>query len=82
MPERVFQTARFKVHNPSRHKQTMLLNALQGYHRTAKRVLEKALADPALEDHCSLPNRNGSMHFTQGGIWRAVGGFSPQQWPA
>jgi hypothetical protein len=59
MPDRVFQTARFKVHNPSKHKQAMLMSALESYHRMAKRLLEKAVADPELMAHCSILNRKG-----------------------
>jgi len=59
MPERVFQTARFKVHNPSRHKQTALLNALNSYHLMAKKLIERAAADPEIMAHCSLVNRKG-----------------------
>jgi IS605 OrfB family transposase len=57
MAERAFQTARFKVHNPSRHKRTMLLAALEAYHLMAKKTLETALQDQGLVDKCSLVNR-------------------------
>ncbi len=59
MPNRVFQTARFKVHNPSKHKQAMLMAALKGYHRMAKQLLEKAVADTELMAHCSILNKKG-----------------------
>jgi transposase len=59
MPDRVFQTARFKVHNPSKHKQAILMSALESYHRMAKRLLEKAVADPELMAHCSILNKKG-----------------------
>jgi hypothetical protein len=59
MPERVFQTARFKVHNPSRHKQAMLLSALNNYHLMTKKLIETAVADPETMSHCSLVNRKG-----------------------
>ena len=59
MPERVFQTARFKIHNPSRHKRTMLMSALQGYHQMAKRLLEMVVAGPGLLSRCSIPNGKG-----------------------
>ena len=36
----MFKTARFKIHNPSRHKAAMLMYALTHYHLTLKRVLE------------------------------------------
>jgi hypothetical protein len=59
MPERVFQTARFKIHNPSRHKSTVLMGALESYHQFAKRLLEKAVADPDLLAQCSIVNKKG-----------------------
>ena len=61
MPERVFQTARFKVHNPSRHKQTALLDALKSYHLMTKRLVEAAVADPEMTAHCSTPNKKGDL---------------------
>jgi hypothetical protein len=60
MPDRVFQTARFKVHNPSKHKQAILMSALETYHRMAKRILEKAVADPELMEHCTIVNKKGA----------------------
>jgi IS605 OrfB family transposase len=59
MPDRVFQIARFKVHNPSRRKQTMLLAALEAYHLMARQVLEKALQDNDLVARCSNVNAKG-----------------------
>ncbi len=47
------------VHNPSKHKQAILMSALESYHRMAKRLLEKAVADPELMAHCSILNRKG-----------------------
>ena len=56
-----FQTARFEVHNPSRHKQAMLLSAMCSYHQMTKEILERALADPdALQQNClGRPNAKG-----------------------
>ena len=61
MAEDAFQTARFEVHNPSRHKQAMLLSAVRSYHQMAKETLERALADPdALQQNClGRPNAKG-----------------------
>jgi len=59
MPDRVFQTARFKVHNPSKHRQAILMSALESYHRMAKGLLEKAVSDPELMAHCSILNKKG-----------------------
>jgi IS605 OrfB family transposase len=49
----MFKTARFKVHNPSRHKSTMLLYAMTRYHETLKEVLEKTQAIPDLLEQVS-----------------------------
>ncbi len=57
----MFKTARFKIHNPSRHKAAMLRYALENYHHTLKRVLETALADPELRTKRSLPNPKGEL---------------------
>ena len=61
MAEDAFQTARFEIHNPSRHKQAMLLSAMRSYHQMAKETLERALADPAaLQQNClGRPNAKG-----------------------
>ena len=53
MAAEAFQTARFEIHNPSRHKQTVLLAALRGYHRMTKQLLECALADSQFHEKCS-----------------------------
>ncbi len=49
----MFKTARFKVHNPSRHKSTMLWYAMTRYHETLKDVLEKTPAIPDLLEQIS-----------------------------
>ena len=49
----MFKTARFKVHNPSRHKSTMLWYAMTRYHETLKAVLEETLAIPDLLEQVS-----------------------------
>ena len=61
MAEDAFQTARFEIHNPSRHKQAMLLSAMRSYHQMAKEILERALTDPdALQQNClGRPNAKG-----------------------
>jgi IS605 OrfB family transposase len=52
MPEEALQTARFEIHNPSRHKQAVLLAALRDYHRVARTVLAQATAHPELLSKC------------------------------
>ena len=51
----MFKTARLKVHNPSRHKKSMLWYALTHYHLTLKHVLETALADADLPSKIITP---------------------------
>ena len=60
----MFKTARFKVHNPSRHKTTLLLYALTKYHTTLKSVLETALATPDLLEQVSVPDKKGRSRVT------------------
>ena len=49
----MFKTARFKVHNPSRHKSTMLWYAMTRYHDALKTALETTLALPDLLEQVS-----------------------------
>ena len=55
----MFKTARFKIHNPSRHKRAILLYALTHYHRTLKRVLESALDVPDLRQKVTVTDKKG-----------------------
>jgi len=80
MPERVFQTARFKVHNPSRHKQAMLMSALESYHQMAKRLLEKAVANPDLTAHCSILNKKGVAVPNGFAAERYIRTITPKGW--
>ncbi len=57
----MFKTARFKVHNPSRHKSTMLWHALTRYHETLKVVLEKTLAIPDLLEQVSVLDKKEKL---------------------
>jgi len=57
----MFKTARFKVHNPSRHKSTMLWYAMTRYHVTLKAVLEETLAIPDLLQQVSEPDKKGKL---------------------
>lgn len=81
MPIEAFQTARFEVHNPSRHKRTMLLTALSDYHRVGKSVLEKATADPCLMQKC-LGSQNSKGVARPNGFVAAkfVRGLTPLRW--
>ena len=76
----MFKTARFKVHNPSRHKTTMLWYAMTGYHQTLKRILEAALANPDFPASiCSVDKkgRNRPNKFMVGKLLRTV---TPKGW--
>jgi IS605 OrfB family transposase len=57
----MFKTARFKVHNPSRHKSVMLWCAMTRYHTTLKAVLEETLAIPDLLERVSEPDKKGKL---------------------
>lgn len=57
----MFKTARFKVHNPSRHKSTMLWYALTRYHETLKSILEQAIALPDLLESISELDAKGKL---------------------
>src|SRR5947209_8237230 len=80
MKERVFQTARFKVHNPSRHKETMLMGALRSYHLLAKQVLERAVADEQLTAHCSIVNKKGIAGPNGYAAAKYVRALTPKGW--
>ena len=81
MPDEAFQTARFEVHNPSRHKQTMLLAALREYHRIAKQVLERSTADPDLMQKCLGPtNARGVATPNRFVTAKFVRGLAPLRW--
>ncbi|MHB1701111.1 MAG: zinc ribbon domain-containing protein [Acidobacteriaceae bacterium] len=59
--EPAFQTAKFKVHNPSRHKRTMLEYAFARYHDTMRDLLPRALDQlnlDSISDPKCLPRKN------------------------
>jgi putative transposase len=76
----VFKTARFKVHNPSRHKLAMLRYALEQYHLTLKRVLEAALADPDLLSKITKPDKKGKPRVNGFAISRLLYRIAPKNW--
>lgn len=76
----MFKTARFKVHNPSRHKRTMLWYALTNYHLTLKRVLEAALAQPDLLDQISIIDKRGNQRVKKSAIGRLLYRLAPKGW--
>lgn len=76
----VFKTARFKVHNPSRHKKAVLWYALEQYHLTLKRVLETVLADPELATNIFVPDRKGKLRLNRYATERVVRLATPKGW--
>jgi hypothetical protein len=76
----MFKTARFKVHNPSRHKKSMLWYALTHYHLTLKRVLEAALADVDLPSKITTPAQNGKPRVNRYAVSRLLYQIAPKNW--
>src|SRR3990172_12553926 len=77
----MFKTARFKIHNPSRHKRAILKYALTHYHMTLKAVLEKALSDPAdLLQKISVPDKKGKARVNQYAVSRLLYTIAPKGW--
>jgi IS605 OrfB family transposase len=76
----MFKTARFKVHNPSRHKSVMLWYAMTRYHLTLKDVLEKALALPDLVERISTPGRKGKLRPNKFSLSRVLYTIAPKNW--
>jgi hypothetical protein len=75
----MIKTARFKIHNPSRHKQAVLRYALETYHHTFKRVIEAALADPNLTDKASS-TKDGVTRLRRFALSHYVRTLTPRNW--
>ena len=76
----MFKTARFKVHNPSRHKRAVLRAALSQYHVTLKRVLELALADPELKAKITGLSKKGKPRIDKAALSRLLYSLTPKGW--
>jgi len=76
----MFKTARFKVHNPSRHKSTMLWYAMTRYHETLADVLEKTLALPDLMEQVSEPDKKGKLRPNKFKLSKLLYRIAPQNW--
>ncbi len=76
----MFKTARFKIHNPSRHKQVQLQYALTHYHQTLKRVLEKAVADPEFNERTHEPDKKGKLRPNKYKIGKFIREIPPKNW--
>jgi putative transposase len=77
----MFQTARFKIHNPSRHKTAVLSYALRHYHLTLKRVLEEALRIPELQTMITKENKKGKPTLDKSALGRILYRIAPKAWP-
>ena len=76
----MFKTARFKVHNPSRHKSTMLWYAMTHYHETLKDVLEKTLAIPDLLEQISELDKKEKLRPNQYKLRMLLRTILPRGW--
>ena len=76
----MFKTARFKLHNPSRHKRALLSYALQHYHLTLKHLLESALADPDLASKITAIGKNGKPRVDKAALGRLIRRLAPKDW--
>jgi IS605 OrfB family transposase len=77
----MFKTARFKIHNPSRHKQAVLRYALSHYHLTLKHVLEAALVDYELQARVTVVGKNGKPRIDKAALSRFLYALAPKGWP-
>jgi IS605 OrfB family transposase len=78
----LFKTARFKIHNPSRHKKAVIAYALQHYHLTLRRLLEQALAGgPALQEEITKIGKNGKPRTDKSALSRLLYRLAPKNWP-
>jgi hypothetical protein len=75
----MFKTARFKVHNPSRHKQGALRYALSNYHLTLKKVLEAVLSLDDLEGQI-ITEKNGKKRLDVNALSRLLYTLAPKNW--
>lgn len=76
----MFKTARFKIHNPSNHKQAMLRYALTHYHLTLKRTIEQALALPDLAQQISRKYGKGRERPTYFATSKLLYTLAPKNW--
>lgn len=76
----MFQTARFRIRNPSRHKAAALRYAMENYHRVLKRMLESALADPHLAEKISREDRRGNLRVNAYQTRKLFYRLPPRRW--
>jgi hypothetical protein len=76
----VFKTARFKIHNPSRHKIAVLNYVMRQYHLTLKHVLETALALPDLKTRITKAGKSGRLRLDAAALSRLLYPMAPKGW--
>ena len=76
----MFKTARFKVHNPSRHKSTILWYAMTRYHETLKDLLEKTLAIPDLLEQVSELDKKEKLRPNKYKLSKLLYTIAPHNW--
>ena len=74
----MFKTARFKVHNPSRHKKSMLWYALTHYHLTLKRVLERHWPMQIYNKNMTTPDKKGKPRVNRYAVSRLLYQIAPK----
>ena len=75
----MFKTARFKIHNPSRHKQALLLHTFAEYHRMLDRVLS-ALANPDAVERFTVTTEKGKQRIDEAALSRELRHLTPKGW--
>jgi hypothetical protein len=76
----MFKTARFKVHNPSRHKSVMLWYAMTHYHLTLKAAIERVLAIPDLVERVSQPDKRNKLRPNRFAVAKVIRENTPLNW--
>lgn len=76
----VFKTARFRVHNPSRHKRAMLYQAMVGYHAMLDEVLQSVLAQPTLLLKIGDEDKKGRLKPNTNKLQKLVNEATPTGW--
>lgn len=77
----MFKTARFRLHNPSRHKTTMLRYAMERYHGLVKQVVETALSDSGLATRISIVDKNGVARVSGYALQKLLYALTPKGGP-
>lgn len=76
----VFKTARFKIHNPSRHKRAMLYRAMFGYHAKLGEVLRLVLEKQTLLREIGDEDKKGRLRPNNYKLSKLVNRLTPRGW--